>query len=38
MGLAVSKIMEKIFAEVRGYTGCAEPGDDMTLVLVKRLG
>jgi sigma-B regulation protein RsbU (phosphoserine phosphatase) len=38
MGLAVSKIMEKIFAEVRCHTGCAEPGDDMTLVLVKRIG
>lgn len=36
-GLAVSKIMEKIFAEVRSHTGCAEPGDDMTLVLVKRI-
>jgi sigma-B regulation protein RsbU (phosphoserine phosphatase) len=38
MGLAAPKIMEKIFAEVRSYTGCAEPGDDMTLVLVKRVG
>jgi serine phosphatase RsbU (regulator of sigma subunit)/pSer/pThr/pTyr-binding forkhead associated (FHA) protein len=38
MGLAVPKIMEKIFAEVRCHTGCAEPGDDMTLVLVKRVG
>ena len=38
MGLAVPKIMEKIFAEVRSHTGCAEPCDDMTLVLVKRVG
>jgi len=38
ISLSVQKTMEKVFAEVRSYTGCADPRDDMTLVLVKRVG
>ncbi len=31
-------VMAKIFEEVRGFTGRADPSDDMTLVLVRRSG
>lgn len=34
--LPASDMMEKIYADVFGFTGCAEAGDDMTLVVVKR--
>lgn len=37
MSLPVQEIMEKVFAAVRSHTGCADPCDDMTLVLVKRV-
>ena len=31
-------VMAKIFEEVREFTACADPTDDMTLVLVRRTG
>ncbi|MBP1770202.1 MAG: hypothetical protein H6P96_820, partial [Candidatus Aminicenantes bacterium] len=30
------EIMEKIFEDVFGFSGCTEAGDDMSLVVVKR--
>ena len=36
--LEVREVMAKVFDEVRDFTGCAEPSDDMTLVLVRRSG
>jgi len=35
-GLPVSQIMEAVFEDVRGFAGGCEPGDDMTLVLIRR--
>ena len=37
-GLAARAVMARVFDEVRDFTGCAEPSDDMTLVLVRRSG
>ncbi len=37
-GLDARAVMARIFDEVRDFTGCAEPSDDMTLVLVRRSG
>jgi phosphoserine phosphatase RsbU/P len=34
----VARIIETVFEDVRAFTGCAEPCDDMTLVLVRRTG
>jgi sigma-B regulation protein RsbU (phosphoserine phosphatase) len=30
------EIMERVFEDVFGFSGCSEAGDDMTLVVVKR--
>jgi sigma-B regulation protein RsbU (phosphoserine phosphatase) len=30
------EIMERVFEDVFGFSGCTEAGDDMTLVVVKR--
>jgi len=35
-GLPAREIMDKIFDDVFAFSGCAEAGDDMTLVVVKR--
>jgi len=35
-GLKAGEIMEKIFEDVFAFSACAEAGDDMTLVVVKR--
>jgi sigma-B regulation protein RsbU (phosphoserine phosphatase) len=35
-GLRARDIMEKIYEDTFAFTACAEPGDDMTLVVVKR--
>jgi phosphoserine phosphatase RsbU/P len=35
-GLPVAQIMDAIFEDVRGFTDGCEPGDDMTLVLIRR--
>ena len=35
-GLPAREIMDKIFEDVFTFSGCAEAGDDMTLVIVKR--
>ncbi len=37
-GLDARDVMAKVFDEVRDFTGCADPSDDMTLVLVRRSG
>lgn len=37
-GLEARTVMAKVFDEVRDFTGCADPSDDMTLVLVRRSG
>lgn len=37
-GADAPSVMAKIFDEVRGFTGCADPSDDMTVVLVRRPG
>ena len=37
-GAAAPSAMAKIFDEVREFTGCAEPCDDMTVVLIRRSG
>lgn len=34
--LPAREIMEKIFEDVFGFSGCTEAGDDMSLVVVKR--
>jgi len=34
--LAAREIMDNIYEDVFSFTGCAEAGDDMTLVVVKR--
>lgn len=34
--LAAREILEKIYEDVFGFSGCTEAGDDMTLVVVKR--
>jgi serine phosphatase RsbU (regulator of sigma subunit) len=34
--LAAREIMDGIYEDVFGFTGCTEAGDDMTLVVVKR--
>jgi sigma-B regulation protein RsbU (phosphoserine phosphatase) len=34
--LASREILEKIYEDVFAFSGCAEAGDDMTLVVVKR--
>jgi serine phosphatase RsbU (regulator of sigma subunit) len=34
--LPAREIMEKIFDDVFGFSGCTEAGDDMSLVVVKR--
>ncbi len=31
-----SEIRDRVFDGVFGFTGCSEPGDDMTVVIVKR--
>jgi len=36
--LPARAIMDRVFDEVRAFSSCAEPQDDMTLVLVKRIG
>jgi sigma-B regulation protein RsbU (phosphoserine phosphatase) len=35
-GLPAAEIRDKIFEDVFAFSGCAEAGDDMTLVIVKR--
>jgi serine phosphatase RsbU (regulator of sigma subunit) len=35
-GLTAMEIRDKIFEDVFAFSGCAEAGDDMTLVIVKR--
>ena len=35
-GLPAREIMDKVFEDVFAFSGCAEAGDDMTLVVVKR--
>ena len=37
-GAEAPSVMAKIFDEVREFTGCAEPCDDMTVVLIRRSG
>jgi sigma-B regulation protein RsbU (phosphoserine phosphatase) len=37
-GLAAQEIRDRIFEDVFAFSGCAEAGDDMTLVVVKREG
>jgi serine phosphatase RsbU (regulator of sigma subunit) len=37
-GLAAQEIRDRIFEDVFAFSGCAEVGDDMTLVVVKREG
>jgi serine phosphatase RsbU (regulator of sigma subunit) len=37
-GAEAPSVMAKIFGEVREFTGCAEPCDDMTVVLIRRSG
>jgi len=37
-GLEARVVMAKVFDEVRDFTGCADPSDDMTLVIVRRSG
>ncbi len=37
-GAEAPSVMAKIFDEVREFTGCAEPCDDMTIVLIRRSG
>jgi sigma-B regulation protein RsbU (phosphoserine phosphatase) len=37
-GAEAPSVMARIFDEVRDFTGCAEPSDDMTVVLVRRSG
>jgi sigma-B regulation protein RsbU (phosphoserine phosphatase) len=34
--LPAREIMERIFEDVFGFSGCTEAGDDMSLVVVKR--
>jgi sigma-B regulation protein RsbU (phosphoserine phosphatase) len=34
--LPAREIRDKIFEDVFAFSGCAEAGDDMTLVIVKR--
>lgn len=35
-GLTAGEIRDKIFQDVIAFTSCAEQGDDMTLVVIKR--
>jgi sigma-B regulation protein RsbU (phosphoserine phosphatase) len=35
-GLKAGEIMERVFDDVFSFSGCAEAGDDMTLVVIKR--
>jgi len=35
---AAGKIMDEIFESVHAFSSCGDPQDDMTLVIVKRLG
>ncbi|MEN6312503.1 MAG: SpoIIE family protein phosphatase [Acidobacteriota bacterium] len=35
-GTPARELVEKIYDDVIGFAGCDEPGDDMTLVVVKR--
>jgi serine phosphatase RsbU (regulator of sigma subunit) len=35
-GLTATEIRDKVFEDVFAFSGCAEAGDDMTLVIVKR--
>jgi len=35
-GLRARDIMEKVYEDTFAFSACAEPGDDMTLVIVKR--
>jgi serine phosphatase RsbU (regulator of sigma subunit) len=35
-GLRARDIVEKVYEDVNSFAGCDEPGDDMTLVIVKR--
>jgi sigma-B regulation protein RsbU (phosphoserine phosphatase) len=35
-GLPAREIVEKVYEDVMNFAGCDEPGDDMTLVVVKR--
>ncbi len=35
-GLPAAEVRDKIFEDVLAFSGCAEAGDDMTLVVVKR--
>ncbi|HPW18743.1 MAG TPA: SpoIIE family protein phosphatase [Candidatus Aminicenantes bacterium] len=37
-GLRAVEILERVFDDVFSFSGCAEAGDDMTLVVVKRDG
>jgi len=37
-GLDAQAVMAKVFEEVQKFTACADPSDDMTLVLVRRTG
>ena len=36
-GLPVEELMNAVFADVRRFTACEAPDDDMTLVLVRRI-
>jgi len=36
-GLAASELISSIIGDVYGFAGCQVPGDDMTVVVVKRL-
>ena len=35
-GLPAAEVRDKIFEDVLAFSGCAEAGDDMTLVVIKR--
>jgi sigma-B regulation protein RsbU (phosphoserine phosphatase) len=35
-GLKAGEIMERVYEDVFAFSGCAEAGDDMTLVIIKR--